>query len=194
MALSAPTDDGDVSSTNVAKPRKATNLADSVVSEPSKTSHTASHYNSIPRSRPALTTSMPSETSPPSSPTAPDLPTPDRSMLLPEKPKHPFHAPAPHGMISKITPEALNKEMLEAIGGVGPDGQTRQYKINAPPAGRPIRIYADGAFALAASVASVDFYTARCTGVYDLFHYAHAVCLSLLKHHSLLLTLPNSFN
>lgn len=115
-------------------------------------------------------------------------------MLLPEKPKHPFHAPAPHGMISKITPEALNKEMLEAIGGVGPDGQTRQYKINAPPAGRPIRIYADGAFALAVSVASADWNCDGCTGVYDLFHYAHAVCLALLKCHLSLLILSNSFN
>jgi len=94
---------------------------------------------------------MPSETSPPSSPaTSITASGADPTHLQPAaavvKPKQPFHAPAPHGMISKITAEALNKQMMEAIGGAGPDGEERQYKINAPAAGRPIRIYADGEF------------------------------------------------
>jgi choline-phosphate cytidylyltransferase len=64
--------------------------------------------------------------------------------VVPPKVKPPFHAPAPHGLISRITAEQLQQMMLESIDGRGPDGAVRPYKINKPPAGRPIRIYADG--------------------------------------------------
>jgi choline-phosphate cytidylyltransferase len=55
------------------------------------------------------------------------------------------HAPAPLEFLSRLTPEEMQAKIWEAIqGGAGPDGRPRSYKINRPPTGRPVRIYADG--------------------------------------------------
>lgn len=55
-------------------------------------------------------------------------------------------------MMARITAEELQRRMLENIDGAGPDGLQRSYKINKPPAGRPIRIYADGVCVVCLSV------------------------------------------
>ncbi|KAJ8517383.1 hypothetical protein ONZ45_g5414 [Pleurotus djamor] len=92
----------------------------------------------------------------------------------------PLHVPeepsVPEPTQSTIDPAALTPQDIQEFVQKAIEGEvTRPYKINPPPVGRPIRVYADGEYPIARRV-------------YDLFHFGHALQLRQAK-----LAFPNVY-
>lgn len=75
---------------------------------------------------------------------------------------------------SAVNPASFTAEDIQAFVKRAIAGEpARMYKINSPPVGRPIRIYADGAFATLCLLRHSHFFCHVFLGVYDLFHFGY---------------------
>jgi len=119
--IDSPTYDGDIESSSTLIARNSASNVSTPLASPSFTA-----TSSAERPLPSLVLSQPTETSSEPQPV--------------EEPEAPPPVIAAKFNPASLAPEDIQAFVNDAITGTSP----RQYAINPPPVGRPIRIYADG--------------------------------------------------
>ena len=121
------------------------------------------------------TTPIKEHSNPISSPRSPKQDSHQTTFKSPPAPSHPspthFPDESPVSAPSKavFNPAALTPQDIQAFVQKAIKGEPwRKYKINPPPVGRPVRIYADGLWGIVLRHINAD--TPK-IGVYDLFHF-----------------------
>ena len=159
--VDSPTYDGDIeSSTTVGRDRDHP----SPVQPHSAVTSTLPSPTPLIQHLPAVVTIIP----PPSTASSSDaemVPARAHGSAAPER--APAHDASPAFTPSTLAPEDIQAFVHRAISGE----IHRKFKINDPPTGRPVRIYADGAY-LVRLLHPLSFTrTLPFQGVYDLFHF-----------------------